>query len=279
MRARFRAPHEQQVDERVSNGHAAEQRCDDEHAAQRGLGEDVGGALAHLPPSHPLRRRLSIVPHQQDERDEAEQGRDDRCEEHDVVAPRVRREKHPRRDGPERGAHGVERAMDAEGGCQLVGRHAQRDQGIARRRADGLAEAIGDDERRDRAERAPGDQQPPQPAHCRQRISASGRQLASTGAIGHPAAEPGRHHRAAFVQACGDAERDWAAAAHEHEIGRQDAHDHLRRDVSQETGDPESPDSEPARAKRPPARTDGPGARDEGPNRPHTCQRARSIAR
>ena len=70
-----------------------------------------------------------------------------------VVAPGRGREQAEGQQRAEHRARGVHRAVHAEGGAERLGVDAERDQRVARRGADALADAVGVD---DRAQRGRG---------------------------------------------------------------------------------------------------------------------------
>ncbi len=141
----------------------------------------------------------------------------------------------------QQGAGRVQRAVDAEGQAEPFGRRAQRDQRIARRGADALADAV---------DRDGGGRQAPRPAGRQQADLADGRHpVAQDGdvavaapAIAHQAAGQARRRGDALRQAVDEAELQRRHAHGEDEPDRQDRRHHLGGDVRQQAGQAEEPD-------------------------------------
>ena len=175
----LRALDEEEVEERVADGDEAEREREDDDPAKRRLRRRPEGLPSTAdPPIVAALGSARALLHQQHQGRDAQHRHHERREEDHVVAARHLPEHEPRGERSDGGAGRVERAVHAERRRQLLAPCAQRDHGVARGRADRLADR---DRRRSGSKTRPRsgpasptsqDGTPPKP-HSRRRPSAS----------------------------------------------------------------------------------------------------------
>ena len=145
---------QQQVDETVADGREAEQHRGDEQAAEarRAAGRTPrAGGRARLPappaPRAGSRTNSTITPTPSDAKQNETRNSESNAIGATASSPKAT-------SGPIMRAGGVERAVHAERGAEVLLGRGQRDHRVARRGADALAGAVEHDDRADRGERA-----------------------------------------------------------------------------------------------------------------------------
>ena len=196
---------------------------------------------AHLAGS---RRGLAHADRQQQHR---QHGGNHRDPEHRPEIVRPQQHQRHAEQRPEEGADRVERLAQAEGSAAHVGRRDVGHQRIAWRPADALADAV---------DQAGRDDQPDAAGHREQRLAERAERvaeqcqpLAATEVVAQRAREDLHDQRGGFGQALYHADHQRAGAEHAHHVERQQAVDHLGRDVHQQADEAQHPDAR--RQRRP----------------------------
>ena len=160
-------PHVEQRQHRGVESHVALEDQIDEGVADRRHAEHRGGhqerrnrACVRHAPGHGASARCMFdrgrIAHERQQHAETDDGDAEADDEHDVEALRHRRQNHQPDQRPEHRARAVERAMNAEGGSAIRAVGAERNQRVARRGPNALAESIERDDAGDERPGGPG---------------------------------------------------------------------------------------------------------------------------
>ena len=240
---------EREVEERVADRRQAQQRGRDD---QRPVARDQQQRRDRAQRQGRLGVR-ALAPLRHEQHDHAEPGDRDaeRDEEHGREGQWGEREDPEREQRAEHRPGRVHRAVHAERQAERLRRGGQRDQRIAGRGADALADAVDHHQRGDRAHRASGRDEP-ELADRREPVAQRRDLLVAPAAVGREAADERGDRRRAAVEAVDHAQLQRGEAGRVDEVERQHRRDHLRRDVGQQAREAEQHDrarnGQPARA-------------------------------
>ena len=168
--------------------------------------------------------------------------RDGKADDEDRIEPARHRRQDPigqqRADQHASGVHGT---VHAERRREILRTRGERDQRIARSGADALPQTIGRQHRGEHAPRAAGREQT-ELADRRERVADRRHQLVPPPAIGDDAAGQTGDGRDSLVETIDQAELHRRQLQVHEQIHRQNARDHLRRNVSEAADETEQPD-------------------------------------